>query len=167
VSNDEDGPPALAEGVVLASIGQRAVGKVIDSFLLALVILPFAFRSFQKVIEDPQDRALPLWITAAAAVTALVYDWAFIAWRGQTVGGMVMRIRAVSFDGEKVGFSAAGIRALVPTAVQLVPWGLGGIMSLAVYLWAVFDANRQGLMDKAAGTLVVQAPRTKPTSKIA
>jgi uncharacterized RDD family membrane protein YckC len=163
VSYDADGPPAVAEGIVLASIGQRAVGKLIDSFLLALVILPFAYRSFQKFIEEPHDGALPLWITVAAAVTGLAYDWVFIAWRGQTLGGMVMRIKAVSFDGAAVGFSAAGIRALVPTAVQLVPWGLGGILSLAVYLWAVFDANRQGLMDKAAGTLVVQAPRTKPT----
>jgi uncharacterized RDD family membrane protein YckC len=153
--SDVPGPDPAT--IPLATIGQRAVGKVIDSVLLALVLLPFAFRSFQKVIENPQDNVIPFWITATAAAMSLVYDWAFVAWRGQTLGGMVMKVRVVTVDAAPVSFSSAGIRALVPTAVQLVPGGFGGLLLLVVYGWAVFDSNRQGLHDKAAGTVVVPA----------
>lgn len=154
---DPPGAAPYQDSVALASIGQRAVAKLVDSVLLAAVLLPFAYRSFQKVLEDPQGTVVPFWVTATAAASALVYDWVFVAWRGQTLGKMLMKVRVVAFDGTKVGGSRAGIRALVPTACQLVPWGLGGILSLVVYLWAVIDPNRQGLHDKAAGTLVVQA----------
>jgi len=47
------------------------------------------------------------------------------------------------------------VRALIPTAVQLVPV-VGPGLSLVVYLRAVFHPLRQGLHDAAAGTIVVK-----------
>jgi uncharacterized RDD family membrane protein YckC len=154
-------PDEDVEPIILASIGQRALGLIIDSFLLALVILPLAYATVQKIIEKPDDAVVPLWLTAMAAGVGLIYNWALVAMWGQTLGKRIMRIRVVAVDGGRVGFQQAGIRAIVPTAVQLVPWGVGGVLSIVVYLWAIMDAHRQGLHDKAAGTLVIHNLRRR------
>jgi uncharacterized RDD family membrane protein YckC len=58
-------------------------------------------------------------------------------------------------DGGQVTWSYAALRALIPTAVQLVPL-IGPGLSLAVYVRAAFHPLRQGLHDAAAGTIVVK-----------
>ena len=61
-------------------------------------------------------------------------------------------------DGGGVAVSSAFMRSLVPAAFGVVP-GVGMMLGLAVYLWAFIDPRRQGIHDKAAGTLVVLRPR--------
>jgi uncharacterized RDD family membrane protein YckC len=144
-----------APAVLLASIGQRAAARVLDTIVLVAIVLPFVYGTLRDVIDDPEGAVIPLWVNVLLATVSLVYDWGLVWWRGQTLGKMLLKVRVVDVEGGRPGFSRAGIRAAVPTAVQLVPYGVGGILLLVVYLWAVLDPNRQGLHDKAAGTLVV------------
>ena len=61
-----------------------------------------------------------------------------------------------AIDGGSLDWFAAFTRALVPLALGVVPQ-VGPALGLAVYTFAVFSPRRQGLHDRAAGSLVVRA----------
>ncbi len=151
--NDDDPGPIVPAGVHLAPIGRRALGLLIDQALLAgLVIGGFAIFGFspEEAISDNPGK----WFNVAITVLALVYETVGV-WRwGRTLGKLVAGTRVVHvLDGGGAGFNAALIRALVPAAFGAIPQ-VGLFLGLGVYLLALFDPRRQGLHDKAAGTLV-------------
>jgi uncharacterized RDD family membrane protein YckC len=85
-----------------------------------------------------------------------MYNIVGVAVYGYTVGKRIAGIKVVNRnDGGRVTWTNASLRALIPTAVQLVPV-VGPGLSLVVYLRAVFHPLRQGLHDVAAGTIVVK-----------
>jgi len=64
---------------------------------------------------------------------------------------MALRIRVAALpDGGDPGWARAFLRWLVPVFMNIVP-GLG----LLAWAWVLVDPLRQGLHDKAAGTVVV------------
>jgi uncharacterized RDD family membrane protein YckC len=69
--------------------------------------------------------------------------------RGQTVGDKVAGIRIIDANGNPPGY----LKALIRLIVQQV---LGGIFFIT-YLWVLWDADRQTLHDKAAGTICISA----------
>jgi uncharacterized RDD family membrane protein YckC len=81
----------------------------------------------------------------------LVYHIAFWAWKGTTLGGIIVGLRVVRTQG-------AGVRP----ADALVR-GLSAVFSIAALgigcLWMLQDPNGQMWHDKIAGTLVVKVPR--------
>lgn len=81
----------------------------------------------------------------------LVYHIAFWAWRGTTLGGIIVGLRVIRVQGTDVRFVDALVR------------GLASIFSIAALgigcLWMLQDAERQMWHDKIAGTLVVKVPR--------
>lgn len=80
-------------------------------------------------------------------------------WRtGRTFGKWLLGIAVVDAADPRrhPGLAAAFRRGLVPQGVGLVPIPLTG---MAAYLWLLKDSRRQGLHDRAAGTLVVKRPR--------
>ena len=81
----------------------------------------------------------------------LVYHIAFWAWKGTTIGGIVVGIKIVRADGRPIDFAVALVRAL------------GSIFSaMALFLgffWAGWDRDKQSWHDKIAGTIVVKAPK--------
>jgi uncharacterized RDD family membrane protein YckC len=79
------------------------------------------------------------------------YHVAFWAWKGTTLGGIVVGLRVIRIQGTDVRFVDALVR------------GLASIFSLAALgigcFWMLQDPERQMWHDKIAGTLVVKVPR--------
>jgi uncharacterized RDD family membrane protein YckC len=101
--------------------------------------------------------ALPLLI---AAVLYLVYGTILCgSRRGQTVGMMVVGVRAVR-DGtfERLGYARAGVRALTEGVLRslelLNPFLI--LVWLIDVLYPVWDQERQTLHDKAGGSVVLR-----------
>jgi uncharacterized RDD family membrane protein YckC len=84
----------------------------------------------------------------------LAYRFAFWAWKGATVGGIVCQVRVIRVDGSLVGPGEAMVRSL------------GSIFSIGILglgcLWILRDPDRQAWHDKMAGTFVVKVPRQWP-----
>jgi uncharacterized RDD family membrane protein YckC len=75
------------------------------------------------------------------------------AWRGTTIGGIVVGIKVVRLDGRKMDFATALVRSLGAVFSTIVI-GLG-------YFWAGWDPDKQGWHDKIAGTVVVRVPQAQ------
>jgi uncharacterized RDD family membrane protein YckC len=81
----------------------------------------------------------------------LAYHIAFWAWRGTTLGGIIVGLRVVRVQGAELRFADALVRGL--TAVfSIAALGIG-------CLWMLNDPEKQMWHDKIAGTLVVKVPR--------
>lgn len=91
----------------------------------------------------------PLW-----PVIALAYFSALWAWKGTTVGGIVVGLKVVRTDGKPLTFAVALVRSLA-AAFSVVVLFLG-------YLWIAWDPEKQGWHDKIAGTLVLRLPKGTP-----
>ncbi|HXR04975.1 MAG TPA: RDD family protein, partial [Verrucomicrobiae bacterium] len=85
-------------------------------------------------------------------IVALAYFAGMWAWKGTTVGGIVLKLHVVRSDGQPVSFLVALVRALA-AAFSVIVLFLG-------FLWIAWDADKQGWHDKIAGTIVVRLPRS-------
>jgi uncharacterized RDD family membrane protein YckC len=78
-----------------------------------------------------------------------VYFWSSASpWPGQTIGSKLLNLRVVRTDGSDLTISQALIR--------YVGFFISGICLGIGFIWAAFDANKQGWHDKIAGTYVVK-----------
>lgn len=87
-------------------------------------------------------------------IVALAYFAGLWAWKGTTIGGIVLKLHVVRCDGRPVTFMAALVRGLAAAFCVIVLF-LG-------FLWIAWDHDRQGWHDKIAGTIVVRLPRSLP-----
>ena len=87
-------------------------------------------------------------------IVALAYFAGMWAWKGTTVGGIVLKLHVVRADGQPLTFVAALVRGLA-AAFSVVVLFLG-------FLWIAWDRDKQGWHDKIAGTIVVRLPRSIP-----
>ena len=85
---------------------------------------------------------------------ALAYFAGMWAWKGTTIGGIVLGLKVARLDGQPVTFAVALVRALA-AAFSIVVLFLG-------FLWIAWDADRQGWHDRIAGTVVLRLPRGTP-----
>jgi uncharacterized RDD family membrane protein YckC len=152
-------PPVIVESPradALASIGKRALAQFLDGLVVGIpLFIITASLGFTLTDDSMSDSALT-WLTVLWVGANLTYNIIAIAMYGYTLGKRIVGIKVVNrADGGRVTWSYAALRALIPTAVQLVPLiGLG--LSLVVYVRAAFHPLRQGLHDAAAGTIVVK-----------
>jgi len=128
----EVGARFAAAAIDAALLG--SIAAVVVVFTLQLAELPLA-----QVLELP---AIPM--LAFFALIALGYELLFTAAQGQTVGKMVMGLRVVSDDQDRVSLKQAAVRAL-----SLLPLGAG--------LVAAMIGQRQAVHDRLAHTRVVRA----------
>ena len=152
-------PPIIVESPradALASVGKRALAQFLDGLIVGVPLFAItAALGFTLTDESLSDSALT-WLTVLWVGANLIYNIISIAVYGYTLGKRIVGIKVVNrLDGGQVTWSYAALRALIPTAVQLVPL-IGPGLSLAVYVRAAFHPLRQGLHDAAAGTIVVQ-----------
>ena len=91
---------------------------------------------------------------AIGYLIALAYFAGLWAWKGTTVGGVVLRLQVVRHDGGPVTFLVALVRGLA-AAFSAVILFLG-------FFWIGWDRDKQGWHDKIAGTYVVRTPRSLP-----
>ena len=92
--------------------------------------------------------------TPLGLLVALAYFAGMWAWKGTTIGGIVLGLKVVRLDGQPVTFVVALVRALA-AAFSVFVLFLG-------FLWIAWDSDKQGWHDKIAGTVVVRLPRGTP-----
>jgi uncharacterized RDD family membrane protein YckC len=86
---------------------------------------------------------------------ALAYFSGMWAWKGTTVGGVVLKLQVVrEANGGPLTFVVALVRSLA-AAFSIVVLFLG-------FFWIAWDKDKQGWHDKIAGTVVVRLPRALP-----
>jgi len=153
-AGDQVRHPAVPAGLTLAPILRRAGGLLLDQFIVALpvvlVIISLGFEPGDAV----SNRSLLVFNIAITAV-AFVYETVMITMLGRTVGKMAFGTLVVRTDGSAPGWTESSMRALVPLSLGAIP-RIGLLLSMLVYSLALWSPLRQGLHDKAAGTLVVR-----------
>ena len=141
-------PPALPE---LLSYPRASFWERIGAAFLDIVVIAF----IAGIVHGPL-RFLLAFVHGPPVffIVALAYFAGLWAWRGTTVGGIVLKLHVVRSDGQSVTFLAALVRAL-GAAFSVVVLLLG-------FLWIAWDRDKQGWHDKIAGTVVVRLPRSVP-----
>lgn len=96
------------------------------------------------------DRVMPAYVL----FVTLAYFAGMWAWKGSTVGGVVLSLKVVRLDNGPVTFPVALVRGL-GAALSAVVFFLG-------FLWIAWDPEKQGWHDRIAGTVVIRLPRGTP-----
>jgi hypothetical protein len=100
-------------------------------------------------------------IFAVTMLAALAYLVPLTALTGQTLGMRLRKVRVVRLDGSIQGWKTALIRFGVPILVATLLWSVLAELSLAVVLLGMIgwinNPNKQGLHDRLAKTVVVEA----------
>lgn len=119
-----------------ATFAERLAAGLLDLVLVAIVA---------QLLRGAQNIFLLL---------LLGYLIGFWAWKGTSVGGIIVQLRVTRADGAPLQFVDALVR------------GLSSLFSMAVlglgFLWILRDPERQAWHDKIAGTYVVKVPRNYP-----
>ena len=153
-TNGEVAQPAVPAGLTLAPIIRRAGGLVLDQIIVALPVAVGVVALGFTPSDHVTSRSL-LFFSIALTAVGLVYETVMIALFGRTVGKLALGTRVVRVvDGGRPDWSEATMRALVPLSLSAVP-RIGILLWAFVYSLAMWNPLRQGLHDKAAGTLVV------------
>jgi uncharacterized RDD family membrane protein YckC len=98
------------------------------------------------------------YITALVTlVLALLYLVPMTAMTGSTFGMRGRKIKVVRVDGSRAGWWPSFARFVIPLLIGLAIPTLGPVVALGIVLWGYRDANGQGVHDKLARTLVVDA----------
>jgi uncharacterized RDD family membrane protein YckC len=145
----------------LAGIGTRFAAILLDGLLPMLITIPAAIVGYIMYLglagtppSLPSDTmqtvgifVLLLTYLGFASYSALVLAmWAY----GMTPGKYILGIRVVKVDtGVPVGFWRMALR-------QIIGQWAAAILCYLGFIWALFDANKQGWHDKIAKTLVVR-----------
>ena len=87
-------------------------------------------------------------------LVALAYFAGMWAWKGTTVGGVVLKLQVVRIDGGPVTFLVAIVRGIA-AAFSTVVLFLG-------FFWILWDRDKQGWHDKIVGTVVLRMPYSTP-----
>ncbi len=95
--------------------------------------------------------------TGLTFVLALAYLVPMTARKGRTLGMRGRRIKVVRVDGSPAGWYPSFTRYALPILLALAIPSFGVILGLGMVAWGYFDRNGQGIHDKLARTLVVDA----------
>jgi uncharacterized RDD family membrane protein YckC len=118
-----------------ATFLDRVMAFALDCVLIGIVVLLLDL--------SRSDSAFPFLL--------LVYHVAFWAWKGTTLGGIVVGLRIIRIRGGDFRFADALVRAL-SSLFSLAALGIG-------CFWMLQDPEHQMWHDKIAGTVVVKVPR--------
>jgi uncharacterized RDD family membrane protein YckC len=162
--------PAAPVGRVMdyATWGSRAIGYLIDSLLVApvLLILYFVLSGLLAGLASLGGRDVGGAFGATCCVFIVLFPLAslavglynrvyLIASRGYSIGQGVMKIKVVDANGALLTQGTALIRLLAQLAMGFVP-----VLPLLDLLWPLWDDRRQTLHDKAVGCYVINNPQT-------
>jgi uncharacterized RDD family membrane protein YckC len=84
----------------------------------------------------------------------VAYFTTLVAWRGTTLGGMVLGLRVVRIDGRPIDRTVALVRAIAAI--------LSGLCIGIGWFWACWDERRQTWHDRLAGTIVIRDEHIQP-----
>ena len=134
-------PPALADPTIALAYPKATFWERMGAGFLDWVIVGI----LSGLVPLPPLRPL----------IALAYFSGMWAWKGTTIGGIVLKLQVVRQANEgSLTFVVALVRALA-AAFSMVVLFLG-------FFWIAWDKDKQGWHDKIAGTVVVRLPRAMP-----
>jgi uncharacterized RDD family membrane protein YckC len=143
----------MEQDYVLASLGSRFLGSLIDGMIVVLVAIPFVFMFASDFMEDPSEETILLAIMIPVLLVSCV-QWYLIATSGQSIAKKMLGMKIVKLDGSDPGFLHGVIlRVWVIAAAGAIPF-LGNFVGLADAL-AIFGEERRCLHDRIAGTRVI------------
>ncbi|MXY09369.1 MAG: RDD family protein [Acidimicrobiaceae bacterium] len=159
--------------VELASRRQRVAARVIDwliiwALMVAIAVgLATAARASEdsessdadaaqdETVTDAEVAALVGTLSVSIWLISLVYETVAIATKGQTLGKLAARIKVVRTDNGRVpGWKKSTGRCLAFGVWAAIP-GLNVIVLLVIHVSMLLSKRRQGLHDKASGTVVI------------
>ncbi len=119
---------ALGSGKVvkLAGPGARLGARTIDTLIGIILAVTIGFLD-----------AMAIWCVYEVVLTAVM---------GKTVGKMLVRIKVIRAD-------SGGVPGV---GKSIGRWIIFCVMPVIGPIWLLWDRNRQGLYDKAAGTVVIK-----------
>ena len=140
----------------VAGIGSRSIAHLIDLGLLFFGLMVLFFVSsllIPDLLKTAQRLSGPS--RAAGGLIFFAAIWGYwtgmeIAWRGQTVGKRLMRIRVVKTNGSPVGVFESAVRNFARVIDFLPSCYPVGLISMLV------DARHRRLGDLLAGTMLVR-----------
>ena len=147
---------AGVEGLQYRGAWIRLGGTVIDGVIIAIINLVF------RTALGTESTV----VTWLVPIIGAVYFIGFWAWRGQTLGKMVIGARIVRRDGSPIGLARAILR-YAGYFVYFLFMRIGGvvyvpyIILLAAFIIIAFSREKRGLHDLLAGTVVINT-RPKP-----
>jgi len=155
-------PAVFAYGY--ATWGSRAIGFMVDSLLVGLVmaILWFGMAGLiTSMTAFAGHRAaggvccMFLLMFPLATLLVGIYNGVYlIAQRGSSIGQGLVNIKVVDAAGNLLTQGTAFIRLLARAAMGFVP-----ILPLLDFLWPLWDLRGQTLHDKAVNCYVVNSPQ--------
>ncbi|WP_419840852.1 RDD family protein [Candidatus Poriferisodalis sp.] len=169
---------ATGETVELAKPLRRLAARMVDSVILGVLCwgawssLPFVLAVF-----IPPSPTAPiglvilvfLAVLLVATVLSIGYETAATAWRGQTVGKRMLRIKVISVpQGSVPRLTKSLLRAALTSPLLPIPLFVASfltpfavsltylpLVTVLIYLSVAWDREYRGWHDQAAGTLVV------------
>jgi uncharacterized RDD family membrane protein YckC len=127
----------------------RFLAFLIDGILLGIISSAFTPVWGPQFTTTGNQIAVHAGSNAIGTLVGLVYFVGFWAWRGQTVGMMPFNMQVVSVtDGKKIDV-VRGLLRYVGYIISAIPLLIG-------FIWAAFDARKQGWHDKIASTVVIR-----------
>jgi uncharacterized RDD family membrane protein YckC len=143
-----DARPIGPEHVAYGGFWIRVVAYIIDGILLTIVCGVVDRLLGINILTSDWDHYDPM-----ANVISLVIGWLYFALlesseRGATVGKMVMGLRVVTSDGQRLSFMNATGRYFAKI--------LSAIILCIGFIMVAFTDKKRGLHDIIAGTLVIK-----------
>ena len=141
--------PGPMPGWHYAGFWVRFLAFLIDGILLGIISSAFTPVWGPQFTTTGNQIAVHAGSNAIGTLVGLVYFVGFWAWRGQTVGMMPFNMQVVSVtDGKKIDV-VRGLLRYVGYIISAIPLLIG-------FIWAAFDARKQGWHDKIASTVVIR-----------
>jgi uncharacterized RDD family membrane protein YckC len=141
--------PGPMPGWHYAGFWVRFLAFVLDAIVLGVLTAALSPLTGPQVTFTNNEFEWHATGNAVSTLVGLVYFIGFWAWRGQTVGMMPFNMQVVGVvDGQKIDV-VRGLLRYVGYIISAIPLLLG-------FIWAAFDARKQGWHDKIAATVVIR-----------
>lgn len=150
--NEEEISPA---DLPKAGFWIRVVSSIIDFIVVTVVqmILVFFLGMAGGIMGGELSDEGHFMMGMTTGLFGMILTWAyyvfFTGYCGQTPGKMALRIKVIRTDGSGLGYGTAFLREVIG---KFISW----ILLCIGYLMVAFDAQKQGLHDKIAGTYVIK-----------
>ena len=139
----------------LATTQQRLVAKVIDWAFGIFPMLAF-LTSFELIVKEevPTIVIIPSVIPAIGLllIAIMILQWALIAFQGQSIGKILVRIRIVDEKTKKVGTIWQNL--MLRTLINLLM--LGNLVYFLLDGLLIFRKERRCIHDMIAKTIVIK-----------
>ncbi|MCW5978898.1 MAG: RDD family protein [Bryobacteraceae bacterium] len=157
-------PMAYAPVMDYAAWGTRAIGYIIDSLLVAGVMIALYLvaggmaAALSGIVGDDAAAGtccmLFLLFPIATILVGLYNRVYLVSQRGYSIGQGVVKVKVVDASGRLLSQGTALVRLVAQVAMGLVP-----VLPVLDLLWPLWDPQRQTLHDKAVNCYVINNPQ--------